>query len=179
MRITIRFRYKPFGSENDVQSLPTTSGCMAVTATGEEPSWGIETNGETLRLRRIFVAHAEGVQGSTARGLAVLVAANGGETMFTSHSVSRACLIRKLLLPILCLGALRLMRAATAAAEEGREDERKETEYLRRLAEKYKEQHSDSMGQVRADLLRQGMDHAAQMPTARYVGGPAATGQPP
>jgi hypothetical protein len=73
--------------------------------------------------------------------------------------------------------ALTPIANAAAANDDDHDDDEKQN--LKRLAEKYRERHSDSAGQVRPDLLRQGMEHAQQMPVARSIGGSAVAGQPP
>ncbi len=98
-------------------------------------------------------------------------------TMYSS--ISRAVFLRKVLYPGLFLGGLMLAPIADAVADEDDRYDDEEKQNLKRLAEKYKQRHSDPTGQVRPDLLRQGMEHAQQMPVARSMGGPAVSGQSP
>ena len=90
--------------------------------------------------------------------------------------VSRALFLRKILQVGLGLALTPIANAAAADDDDHDDDEEKQN--LKRLAKKYGERHSDPTGHVRPDLLRQGMEHAQQMPVARSLGGPAVAGQP-
>jgi hypothetical protein len=106
--------------------------------------------------------------------------------MPTSAPISRATFLHNVLYPSVILGSLILGQIAGAVAGDGdRDDDRainrdddEESQNLNRLAERNKKLHSDSDGKVRPDLLRKGMEHARQMPTANSIGGPALPAQP-
>jgi hypothetical protein len=85
--------------------------------------------------------------------------------------------LRKLLQVGLGLALTPIANAVAANDDDHDDDDEKQN--LKRLAEKYRMQHSDPAGQVRPDLLRRGMEHAQEMPVARSMGGPAVAGQSP